>query len=38
MSPVPKTAAAGSGAKVLWSMLGDREHLHDIKDFEAAGG
>lgn len=35
---LPKTPPSGLGEKVLWGMLGDAEHLHDIDDFEKAGG
>jgi NADH-quinone oxidoreductase subunit F len=38
MSPTLKTQAAGAGARVLWEMLGDKEHLHDLADYEQAGG
>lgn len=35
---VPKTPASGIGETVLWGMLDGAEHLHDIKEFENAGG
>ncbi len=38
MAGVPKTPAAGMGEQVLWSMLGDSMHLHDIEAYEQAGG
>ena len=38
MAAIPKTPAGGQGERVLWSLLDGREHLHDIADFESAGG
>ncbi len=38
MSPLPKYPAQGLGEQVLWSMLGGKDHLQEIDEFEAAGG
>ncbi|MCW2926789.1 MAG: hypothetical protein JWM86_757, partial [Thermoleophilia bacterium] len=34
----PKTKPGSLGDTVLWSMLGDAEHLQGIDDYVAAGG
>ncbi len=34
----PKTQARTSGTSILFEMLGERPHLHDIDDYIAAGG
>lgn len=34
----PKTMPAGQGEMFMWGMLDGKEHLHDIEEFEKAGG
>ncbi len=38
MTPMPKYKPQGAGSMVLWKMLGDADHLHDIEAYEKAGG